>query len=397
MSKEFAEIPLPSFLQTALQAMNINTPTDIQAKMIPEALAGQTVVARSQTGTGKTLAYLLPMLAKVKEEEHKTQALVLVPTQELAMQIFEVAKALTAGTNLTVGTFIGGANIKRQVEKLKKQKPHVAIGTPGRLLELIELKKLKVQDVTVLAVDEVDRMRGDAHAWQAFEQVAKRVGRECQYLFVSATLPENFTEQISDYVSFPVQLEAEGSKLETERVKHYYVTCEERERIDVARKVIHHENIKRGIVFVNRLEKVAETTEKLNYRGIKAAALSSDQSKQEREHALNGFRQGTIQILVASDVAARGLDVEDVTHIIQLEAPSQGDMYLHRAGRTGRMGKSGKVITLLSAREMFKLKKYETELGLKLERRFLAYGKLSDQPVKTKQFEQHTSNHKNKR
>ncbi|WP_100405279.1 DEAD/DEAH box helicase [Bacillus solitudinis] len=377
MSTLFSTENLPSYLVEALQKQQITDPTDIQTKMIPEALTGQDIIARSQTGTGKTLAFLLPALAKVDATNKGLQAMILAPTQELAMQIVEVAKRLTEGQPIEIGSFIGGANVKRQLEKLKKQKPQVAIGTPGRLLELIELKKLKIHEVSVVAVDEADRMMGERPSWEALQQIAKRIGRNKQYLFVSATIPKNFTEQVADFAPFVVQLEAEGGLLQTEQVEHLYIRVSGRERIDTARKLIHAEQIEKGILFVNQLEKLAETTEKLQYRAIKALSLSSDSSKHEREHALQQFRKGDIHILVATDVAARGLDIEDVTHIIQLDPPASPDSYLHRAGRTGRMGKPGTIVTFIEPKDEYKLIKYKRDLGVKLEERILTHGQLT--------------------
>ncbi|MFC0469583.1 DEAD/DEAH box helicase [Halalkalibacter kiskunsagensis] len=376
MSDTFTFDRLPSYLAEALTEQGVHQPTDIQSKMIPEALEGQNLIARSQTGTGKTLAFLLPALAKIEKEKKNLQVVVLAPTQELAMQVVEVARSLTKHEAIEIGAFIGGANIKRQVEKLKKQKPQLAIGTPGRLLELIDMKKLKLHEVKVVAVDEADRMMSERPSWEATMQIAKRAGQQTQFLFVSATIPKDFAEQVSDAAPFVVQIEAEGGLLHTDNVDHVYIRVDTRDKIDVARRLIHAEKIERGIVFVNQLDKVAETAEKFSYKGIKSLALSSDQAKQEREHALNSFRKGDTHILVATDVAARGLDVEDVTHIIQLDPPASPDSYLHRAGRTGRMGKDGKVITLIDSRDGYKLEKYKRDLHIELEERFLERGEL---------------------
>ncbi|WP_100373876.1 DEAD/DEAH box helicase [Bacillus sp. FJAT-45037] len=374
---------IPSHYQQVLEDMGVTKPTDIQAKMIPEALAGQSIIARSQTGTGKTLAFLLPILSKISENEKGLQALILAPTQELAMQIVEVARKLTENNPIEIGSFIGGANVKRQLERLKKKKPQLAVGTPGRVLELIEMKKLKLNELKVVAVDEADRMMGEKPSWDAFTEIAKRTGRDRQFLFVSATLPKDFADQISTFAPFTVELEATGG-LVMENIEHLFVRVESRDRVDMARKLIHAEDIKKGIVFVNQLEKLAETTDKLLYRKVKAASLSSDSAKQEREKALQGFRKGDTHILVATDLAARGLDVDDVTHIIQLDPPASPDSYLHRSGRTGRMGKVGTVVTLIERKDEYKLEKYKRDLGIKLEERFVTQGMLTDEQPKVK-------------
>ncbi len=376
MSEQFSFQDLPSFLTQVLREQGITEPTDIQKKMIPEAIAGQNMIARSQTGTGKTLAYLLPALAKLEPEKKGLQTLIIVPTQELAMQVVEVARALTKEQPIVIDAFIGGANIKRQLERLKKQKPQLAVGTPGRLLELIEMKKLKVHEAEIVIVDEADRMVVEQPSWEATLQIARRTGRDAQYLFVSATIPANFAQMVGDVIPFLVEVEAEGGLLHTEKVEHLYIRVDERERIDMVRRLIHAESIQKGIVFANKLETVNETVEKLSYRKINVLALSSDQSKQERERALQQFRQGEVNILVATDLAARGLDVDDVTHIIQLDPPANSDSYLHRAGRTGRIGKEGTVMTLIAMKDEYKVDKYHRDLNIVLKECVLTHGKL---------------------
>ncbi|WP_059103676.1 DEAD/DEAH box helicase [Shouchella shacheensis] len=375
MIEQFTAGMWPERVATVLAQQGITEPTPIQTKMIPEALDGQNILARSQTGTGKTLAYLMPILAKINPNKSGIQSVILAPSQELAMQIADLTKALTEGTGILSAPFIGGANVNRQVEKLKKQKPHIAIGTPGRVLELVMMKKLKLSEVEVLAVDEVDRLVSEEKAWEAMLELGKRTGRKAQFFFVSATVPNGLEEQLGMFAPFLTRIEAEGGML-PEAVRHLVLWVEGRERMDVTRKLIHAEEIEKGIVFVNQLEKVTETVEKLNYRKIETASLSSENNKHEREKALQAFRTGAVRILVATDVASRGLDIEGVTHIIQLDAPNVSDSYLHRAGRTGRMNKEGKVITLLEERESYKKKKYETMLGIELENAYIQGGGL---------------------
>ncbi|MCM2675436.1 DEAD/DEAH box helicase [Shouchella plakortidis] len=262
------------------------------------------------------------------------------------------------------------------MDKLKKQKPHIAVGTPGRILELIQLKKLKLKDVLCVTVDEADRMLAEKSSWDAVTEISKRIGRDKQFLFVSATIPETLSEKTATFAPFTVQIEATGQLVNTEQVSHYYVECEARDKIDTVRKLIYAEDIQKGIVFVNQLERLTETTEKFKYRGLKAASLSSDSSKQEREKVLKAFRQGELHILVATDIAARGLDVDDVTHIIQLDAPSEADSYLHRSGRTGRVGKSGRVITLLEKRQAYKVEQLKRDLNITLQKAGLKKGRL---------------------
>ncbi|KYG33509.1 DEAD/DEAH box helicase [Alkalihalobacillus trypoxylicola] len=383
MKTFFQEMPLAESIWTQLEKMDIEEPTDIQKQMIPEAMSGQDIVARSQTGTGKTLAFLLPILSKVNSEKKGLQAIIIAPSQELAMQIMDVLKKLTENYPIKHASLIGGANVKRQLERLKKEKPQIAVGTPGRILELLQLKKLKVHEVEIVAVDEADRMVDEQSAWEDFTKIAQRVGREAQYLFVSATIPTNFKEMVADFAPFIVSLEAEGGLL-VQEISHLYLKVTERERIDLTRKLIHAEHIKKGIVFVNQIERLNEVVEKLAYRKIEVAPLSSEQSKIEREKAIKQFKEGTVHILVATDVASRGLDIDDVTHIIQLEAASHSNSYLHRAGRTGRMGKAGKVISLISDKDEYKLQKYSRDLKVEMNLVTLEKGQLKINKEATK-------------
>ncbi|GAE30338.1 DEAD/DEAH box helicase [Halalkalibacter hemicellulosilyticus] len=362
---------------SVLKELHITEPTDIQKKMIPEALDGQSIIARSQTGTGKTLAYLLPALNKIDEQVQRLQVLILTPTQELAMQVVDVAKKITENDPVHIGAFIGGANINRQVEKLKKQKPQLAVGTPGRLLELIQMKKLKLADLQVVVVDEADRMMGEQSSWGATMEIAKRAGRDIQYLCVSATIPDGITEQMRQVAPFIVELEAAGGLVEAEKVNHCILRVEQRDKVDVTRKLVYAESIKRGIVFVNQLEKLHEVAEKLVYKGLRVQALSSDHSKQEREKAMKQLRNGDTDLLVATDIAARGLDIDDVTHIIQFDVAATSDQYVHRSGRTGRMGKTGTVITLLDRRDEYKIEKYQKELKIDFSEVVLTHGHLT--------------------
>ncbi|PAD91685.1 DEAD/DEAH box helicase [Shouchella clausii] len=374
MINHFQSANWPDAIGANLLAKGIEEPTPIQAAVIPVALAGGNIVARSQTGTGKTLAYLIPLLAKIDVSKQATQAVIVAPSQELAMQIVQVLKETTEHTTITSMPFIGGANIKRQIEKLKKGKPHIVVGTPGRLLELVRLKKIKLVTVHTCVIDEVDRFVEDEQ-WAEMEELGKRIGRDAQYLFVSATVPDKLEEKLALFAPAIKRIEAKGS-LVPASVEHLCLWVEARNRVDVTRKLIAAENIEKGIVFVNHLQKLNETVEKLRFRKVKAVALSSESGKQEREKAIASFSANEAHILVATDVAARGLDLEGVTHIIQLEAPSDPDSYLHRAGRTGRMQRSGKVVTLFEQREHYKKEKYEKQLGIDIKAAALVRGRL---------------------
>lgn len=381
MEKTFEQFEIANFLYKGLETMNITTPTQIQKEAIPKILQGEDVAGRSKTGSGKTLAYLLPLLTMVDENNKELQGLILAPTQELAMQIFRVMEVLTEGTNLQIDVFIGSANIKRQLEKLKKQKPQVVVGTPGRIQELAQQKKLKIHQCKMIVVDEADRMLQERETRQAFVEITKRMDNESKYQFFSATIPDDLITDIEELIRKTVTHVSSEEKLETVTVQHGFLKCEDRDRIDIARSLVHSLKIKRGIIFVNHLDKVAETTKKLQYKGIKAAALSSDSDKLQRAKVMQQVQNGEVEVIVATDVAARGLDIDDVTHIINVHPPVDADAYLHRAGRTGRMGKKGEVITLVTYPELFIISKFEKKLGLKMTEKELSFGKTSNKEL----------------
>ncbi|OIJ17416.1 RNA helicase [Anaerobacillus alkalilacustris] len=376
MEKEFEKLEIAPFLLKGLEKMNITTPTQIQQEAIPTILKGEHVVGRSKTGSGKTLAFLLPLLSKVDEANKELQAMILAPTHELAMQIYRVVEELVTETNIQIDVFIGSANIKRQLDKLKKQKPQVVVGTPGRILELAQQKKLKIHQCKMVVVDEADRMLKERETRQSFVEISKRMDKETNYMFFSATISDELKTDIEALIRANVTLISSDEKIEAEKVQHEFIKCDDRDRIDTARRLIHSLKVTRGIIFVNHLDKVVETTKKLQYKGIKAAALSSESDKQQRAQVIHQLQNGEIQVVVASDLAARGLDVDDVTHIINLHPPVDEDAYVHRAGRTGRMGKFGAVLTLVTPKELFIIDKFQKKLGITITEKKLAYGKL---------------------
>ncbi|WNF36330.1 DEAD/DEAH box helicase [Bacillaceae bacterium IKA-2] len=384
MEKIFTQYELAPFLYKGLEKMKIVTPTNIQHEAIPKILAGENVIGRSKTGSGKTLAYLLPLLTKLDENNKELQAMILAPTQELAMQIYRVMEELVEETNIQVDVFIGNANIKRQIEKLKKQKPQVIVGTPGRVLELAQQKKLKIHQCKMIVVDEADRILQERETRRSFLEMTKRMDKGSKYLFFSATILADLMTDIEAIIRDTVTYVSSDEKLETVTVQHGFLKCDDRERIDIARRLVHSLDIKRGIIFVNHLDKVAETVKKFEYKGMKVAALSSDSDKIQRAKVMQQIQNGEVEIIVASDIASRGLDVDDVTHIINLHPPVNEDAYVHRAGRTGRMGKKGEVITLITPQELFIINKFEKKLDLKMVEKEISFGKTYDTEINSK-------------
>lgn len=322
-----------------------NVATPIQDQMIPAMLNGDDVVAESPTGTGKTLAYLLPILERVDGTKKNTQALIVAPSQELCMQITEVARQWIAGTDITVVPLIGGANTQRQIEKLKK-KPTIAIGTPGRLNELVRAKKLKLHELHHIVLDEGDQLLG-RESRVIVKQFIDGANHDRQVVVVSATITDEIKLVAEQLMKTPKRFKVNLEDMPDQGiVTHSFIKMQEREKTDMLRRLSNQEGL-RAIAFVNNLDQLLMKETKLHYRQAPIVTLHADMKKEERKRALDAFRKGEARVLIATDVAARGLDVEGLTHVIHVDVPVSQEQYTHRSGRTGRAGKSGEVLTLL--------------------------------------------------
>ena len=340
-------------LVSALSAQGITAPLPVQTEAVPRLLSGGNLVVQAPTGTGKTLAYLLPALARIDAEKLQAQTVVLAPTYELAMQIAKTAQELAQAAELPIRALglIGGANIQRQIEKLKK-KPQLIVGSAGRLIELAHKGKLKLQDVKFFVLDEFDRLLDDQNAKNTANivQLVRRArgDQPIQYALFSATAPKKALER-ADFLDHPEVLRIEAAPAAAQTVQHYYRMTPFREKIAEVRKLTRRLGVKRGIVFINRTFDAERTLEK-------------------RAKALQDFRSGKATLLLSTDLAARGLDIQDVDTVFNLDLPEDAKTYLHRAGRTGRAGKEGRVVTLADLKEALKLEKLSKSLGIEFQR-----------------------------
>ncbi|CAG9614234.1 DEAD-box ATP-dependent RNA helicase CshC [Bacillus rhizoplanae] len=358
------------FLQQAWEKAGFKEFTEIQKQAIPTILEGQDVIAESPTGTGKTLAYLLPLLHKINPEVKQPQVVILAPTRELVMQIHEEVQKFTAGTDISGASLIGGADIKRQVEKLKKH-PRVIVGSPGRILELIRMKKLKMHEVKTIVFDEFDQIVKQKMI-DAVSDVIKSTMRDRQVVFFSATMTKDAEEVARDFAVEPQLIRVKRTETKS-LVEHTYIVCERREKNEYIRRIMHTGDVK-AVAFLNDPFRLDEIAEKLKFRKMKAAALHAEANKQEREATMRAFRQGKVEILLATDIAARGLDIDDLTHVIHLELPDTLDQYIHRSGRTGRMGKEGTVVSLVTLQEEKKLLQFAKKLGIQFNKQEMFKG-----------------------
>ena len=351
----------------------------IQTKMIPAMLEGKDVVAESPTGTGKTLAYALPLIQMVDGGAPKTQALIITPSQELSMQIVNVIRELVEGTSVTVTQLIGGANMQRQIEKLKK-KPTIVVGTPGRLNELVKDKKLKMYDIHHVVIDEGDQLLSREYR-VLVKGLIEAANPDRQLAVVSATITDEIDLVAKQLMNDPVRLQVNADEIpDSGQVIHSYVKVEERNKTDVLRGISALSGV-RALTFMNNVDQLRLKELKLLYNDAPIAVLYSDMKKLDRQKTLEDFRKGTIRILIATDLAARGLDIEGLTHVIHVDVPHTAEQYLHRSGRTGRAGADGEVLTLLSYPEERDYRKVSK--GIKTVQKVWYNGKLIEGNAKT--------------
>ncbi|MFD2612322.1 DEAD/DEAH box helicase [Paenibacillus gansuensis] len=374
MSTTFTALSVSEEYTAILEQQEIVTPSYIQEQAIPAVASGKDVIAQSQTGTGKTLAYLLPLLQRIDRGRKELQALILVPTRELGMQILREVEMLHPNQEIGAQALIGGVSVQRQIEKLK-QHPQLIVGTPGRILELIKVRKLKMHVVKTIVVDEVDQVF-DLGSIDEVEGIFKSALRDRQIVFFSATIPHAIEDVAARWMKEPVRISIEPTQRTAETLEHLYFVCEEREKIDHLRRIVRMFNPQMAIVFVNEINALAEVLEKMRYVGLSIEAIYGEADKQERARVLQQFREGKFQLLLATDVAARGLDIKGVTHVINLDPPVDADHYVHRVGRTGRMGRAGTAISIITPKERFIISKFSKQLNIDIPEKDMFQGNL---------------------
>jgi ATP-dependent RNA helicase DeaD len=382
MGTTFSDLGLDIRLIEGLKKENIVEPTEIQIKAIPEALKNKDIIAQSETGSGKTLAYLLPIFEKVDSSKREMQALILAPTHELVIQIEKQIKTLAESSTIPVTStsIIGAVNIARQIDKLK-EKPHIIVGSPGRVLELIKKKKISAHTIKTIVIDEGDRLL-DQDNLSVVKDVIKTTMRDRQLMVFSATINEKALNLSKSLMKDAEVVNAENQDVVNPNIEHMYLTAEQRDKIEVLRKLVAAIRPERGIVFINKSDEIEITEAKLNYHHIKAFAIHGQATKEERKKALEDFKRGDIQLLVASDIAARGLDVKDVTHIFNLDLPEDPKEYLHRVGRTGRAGKHGIAITIATKKEETLIKRYENVFDIDIQEKEVRRGEVISRNAK---------------
>ncbi|WP_153126427.1 DEAD/DEAH box helicase [Peribacillus tepidiphilus] len=364
------------FIYKAWEKEGFKEPTAIQAKAIPSILEGKDVIAESPTGTGKTLAYLLPILEKIDPGLPYVQAVILASSHELVMQILAEIQKWSQGSGIVNASFIGGANLKRQLEKLKKR-PHIVVGTPGKIYELIGQKKLKMHNVKTIVLDEGDTLLVPEHQG-TIQGIIKSTLKDRQLLMFSATIGKNTMDEAKALMKDPEIIMIQKEELPVPKVEHFYFVTEGREKIKILESIARLPNMK-GLVFMKDIGEISVTAAKLAYKNLQVAVLHSETKKADREKALKGFRKGEFPLLLSTDVAARGLDIKGLTHVIHFDIPRTTEQYTHRSGRTGRAGAEGMVLSIVTPQEERDLKKIANKLNLTLEKKVFYKGQITDE------------------
>lgn len=361
-------------LTKKLNAQNINLPTKVQETVIPQILDGENIVFQSETGTGKTFAYLLPLLTKLfsdfsdVSEQKSVRILIVAPTFELASQIKQTLSSVAA---VKSALFIGGSPIKRQIEALK-EKPAVVIGTPARLVELIHLKKLKIQDIFASVFDEADRLV-KKELTEETSALKKMLPANTQIIACTATADKKTGKFFSEAKTVIMPEE----DILTKKIEHWALFAESRDKIETLRKFLLAVNPEKALVFTSRADQVANIFAKLNYKKIDCAALHAKSDNQARKTCIDRFKSGKCKLLITSDLAARGLDIPYISHIIQMDFPADTDFFIHRAGRTARAGKSGVNIVIGDEYELRQYAALEKKLGFTVYPKIVINGKIS--------------------
>jgi ATP-dependent RNA helicase RhlE len=362
----FSELPISTYVKERLSSAHFSTPTPVQAAAIPHALEGKDVLATAQTGTGKTLAFLIPVMERLlRRTSPGIAALVLVPTRELAMQVVDQYNALRGKQLSPAALVVGGLSETQQLHAIRKG-PGLVVATPGRLEDFLDRRLIHFRELQILVLDESDRML-DMGFLPAIRRIAAILPKERQTLCFSATMEGAMANLVKDYTRSPVRL-AFGSTLkpsENVRLQAYEVTVDGKQ--DALRHLLTKES-GRCLVFSRTKRGTERIAKNLNREGIHAAMIHGDRSQSQRTSALAGFQQGRYRVLVATDLASRGIHVQDIAHVINYDLPEIAENFIHRVGRTGRAGEHGVASTLFTRDQRSELFQLERTLGTRMER-----------------------------
>jgi ATP-dependent RNA helicase DeaD len=345
----FAELGLHETTLKALNELGYEEPTTIQAQTIPLLLTGTDIIAQAQTGTGKTAAFALPILERLKLSQSAPQALILTPTRELAIQVAEAFHSYSKYHRINVLPVYGGQPIERQLRALERG-VHVVVGTPGRLLDHIRRGTLPLGQVRFLVLDEADEMLAMGFI-EDIESILKETPAERQTALFSATMPDQIAKLAQRYMNEPQRVTVRAEQLTVPQIRQIYYEVGKRDKLEMLARILDYERPTSAIIFCRTKRDVDTLGERLVARAYPAETLHGDLNQSQRDRVMARFRSGQAELLIATDVAARGLDIDHVSHVINYDIPLAAESYVHRIGRTGRAGRSGSAITLVTARE----------------------------------------------
>lgn len=368
MENTFETLGISKALIEGLSKQNITEPMPIQSLVLPVALEGKDLIAQAHTGSGKTLAFLLPLFEKIDTKQRQTQALILAPTHELVMQIQEQIRLLIEGSQIPVTslTIMGGMNIEKQIEKLKKNKPHIIVGSTGRILDLMKKKKISAHTIKTIVLDEADNLL-DKNQSHPIKDIIKTVMRDTQIMLFSATINPFTLAAAEEFMKEPVRLNACEETILNPNITHLYTVVDLRKKLETLRKMLTSQNPTKSLVFLNNNHEVEVAVNKLAFHDKKVGGLYGKQTKEQRKQTLDQFRSGKLNVLISSDLTARGLDIPDISHVFSMDLPPSAHDYLHRAGRCARGHNKGTSIAIITPKDLATIKEYSKKLGIQID------------------------------
>ncbi|MFA6851465.1 MAG: DEAD/DEAH box helicase [Selenomonadaceae bacterium] len=373
----FAELNISPSLCEVLKHTGITEATPVQEESIPIVRSGRDVIVQAQTGTGKTLAFLLPIFEKIKVNAPAIQALIVTPTRELTIQIAKVASQIGEAVGVNCLAIYGGQDVERQKQKLGRN-PHVIIGTPGRLLDHLRRRTIDLSHVNKVVLDEADEMLHMGFV-EDVETLLSSVASDRQLMLFSATIPDRIRGLARHYMRSPQQIQIKADHITLDGIKQVVIDTTEDTKLDKLCNMINEYQPYLAMVFCHTKKRVSDVTVALAQRGYLVDELHGDLSQVQRTMVLKRFRTAKLQILVATDIAARGLDIEGVTHVFNYDIPHDADAYIHRIGRTGRAGEKGMAVTLVNARQYEYLRRIEAGIQNRIQKQKLERdGKLKE-------------------
>ena len=366
VNNEFRPLGLSDEIVMALACNRFRTPTDIQHEVIPVGVAGRDILGQAKTGTGKTVAFLMPIFQHLDHDLKAVQALIVVPTRELCRQVSWEARRFSRSFDFKVMSIYGGTSVKSEIDELRQTPGQIVVGTPGRLLDHISKRNIDLSKLNTLVLDEADRMF-DIGFRDDIIKIIKACPEKRQIMLLSATMDDNVEYLGRRFMHDPVKLYVSKDEITVESIWQRYIPVERNRKMDTLSRLLRQQNPTQSIVFTNTKRMSDVVALRLGKQGFKARCIHSDLSQNKRERIMDDFRTGKIEHLIATDVAARGLDITGISHVINYDIPDNAEDYVHRVGRTGRMGAAGKAFTFVTSGEGEQLTKVETFINKLIE------------------------------